>query len=201
MTRIFGLYDAIVAALSFAGDRWLLGLTARFLFAAVLYNYFLSSAKTKVGEGFLGFFSIADGAYYQIALPAVEAAGGDIEAVSFFPWGLIVTAGTYGEFILPILVIIGLFGRIAAAGMIVFVAVQTYVDITVHSVGAETIGSLFDRMPDAVIADQRLLWVFVLFAIVVKGPGLFSVDTLLARRFAGGRKPVTQTAPGLPDAV
>jgi putative oxidoreductase len=48
-------------------------------------GYFLNSARTKVGEGIAGFFSIQPGAYYQIAYPAVEAAGGDVGAVSFFP--------------------------------------------------------------------------------------------------------------------
>jgi putative oxidoreductase len=65
--RVFGVIERL-------GDTWLLGLIARFAFAAVLWNYFLHSAKTKVGEGLLGFFSISPGAYYQIALPAVEAA-------------------------------------------------------------------------------------------------------------------------------
>lgn len=200
MTAIINLYNRVSSALSAAGDQWLTGLLARFVFAAVLYGYFLSSAKTKVNEGILGFFSIADGAYYQIALPAVDAAGGDVDAVSFIPWGLVVTAGTYGEFILPLLVIIGLFGRIAALGMIIFVAVQTFVDITVHQVGAETIGALFDRAPDAVIMDQRLLWVFVLSIIVVKGPGLLSVDTLLQRWYAA-RSTNEKTAPGIPGAA
>lgn len=172
--RVFGFLERMA-------DGWLLGLIARFAFAAVLWGYFLNSAKTKVGEGFAGFFSISPGAYYQIALPAVEAAGGDVNAVSFLPWGLIVAMGTYAEFILPLLIIVGLFSRIAATGMIVFIAVQTFVDITVHKVGAETIGVLFDRFPDSLIADQRLLWLVPLLVIVFKGPGLISLDALLSR--------------------
>ncbi len=173
-TRIFGVLERL-------GDSWLLGLIARFAFAAVLWGYFLNSAKTKVGDGLLGFFSISSGAYYQIALPAVEAAGGDVDAVSFFPWGLIVFMGTYAEFILPLLIVIGLFSRLAALGMIGFIAVQTFVDITVHQIGAESIGALFDRFPDSIIADQRLLWIVPLTVIAIKGPGLLSVDALLTR--------------------
>ena len=176
-----GLHHRVFGFLERQGDAWLLGLIARFAFAAVLWFYFLNSAKTKVGEGFLGFFSISPGAYYQIALPAVEAAGGDVDAVAFFPWGLIVTMGTYAEFILPLLVVIGLFSRLAALGMIGFIAVQTFVDITVHQIGAESIGALFDRLPDSVIADQRLLWIVPLAVIILKGPGLLSVDSLLTK--------------------
>jgi len=172
--RVFGFLERL-------GDAWLLGLIARFAFAAVLWFYFLNSARTKVGDGFFGFFSISPGAYYQIALPAVDAAGGDVDAVAFFPWGLIVTMGTYAEFILPLLIVIGLFSRLAALGMIGFIAVQTFVDITVHQIGAESIGALFDRFPDSIIADQRLLWIVPLTVIILKGPGLLSADALLTR--------------------
>lgn len=183
---ITGLHDRVFSTLERLTDGWFLGLFARFTFAAVLLFYFLNSATTKVGEGFLGFFQIATGAYYQIALPAVEAAGGDVEAVAFLPWGLIVTLGTYGEFILPILLVVGLFSRVAAVGMIVFVAVQTLVDITVHQVGPETVGALFDRFPDSLIADQRLLWLVPLVYVALKGPGMVSLDHLLSR---AGAKP------------
>lgn len=182
---VVDLHNRIFGFLERAADSWLLGLLARFVFAAVLWGYFLNSARTKVGEGIAGFFSIQSGAYYQIAYPAVEAAGGDVGAVSFIPWGLIVLLGTYAEFILPLMLVIGLFSRIAAVGMVVFIAVQTYVDITVHQIGAEAIGSLFDRFPDAMIADQRLLWMVPLLVIALKGPGLLSIDALLARRRQG----------------
>lgn len=184
VNSIRGLHDYIFELLERATEGWFLGLAARFVFAAVLWGYFLNSARTKVGEGFLGFFSVSPSAYYQIALPAVEAAGGDVDAIGILPWGLIVTLGTYAEFILPILIVFGLFSRIAAIGMIGFVAVQTLVDITVHKVGPETIGALFDRFPDSTIADQRLLWMLPLVYLAIKGPGLLSLDALLAKKFA-----------------
>ena len=114
----------------------------------------------------------------------MEAAGGDVDAVAFLPWGLIVTLGTYAEFILPVLIIVGLFSRLAAVGMIIFIAVQTLVDITVHKVEPETIGALFDRFPDSVILDQRLLWMVPLIYLAIKGAGLISLDALLVKRFA-----------------
>ena len=183
--NLIGLHDRIFERIETAGDRWLLGLIARFAFAATLWIYFLNSASTKVGDGLAGFFSVSPGAYYQIALPAVEAAGGDIDAISFLPWGLIVHMGTYAEFLLPVLVVLGLFSRLAALGMIGFIAVQTLVDITVHQIGAESIGAWFDRFPDGMIADHRLLWVIPLMIIAIKGPGLFSLDTLLVRARPG----------------
>ena len=178
---IKALHDAAFGAVERALDGWFIGLAARFVFAAVLWFYFLNSARTKIGDGFLGFFTITDNAYYQIALPAVDAAGGDVSQVAFLPWGLMVFMGTYGEFILPFLVVLGLFARIAALGMIAFIAVQTLVDVTVHQVGPETIGALFDRFPDGVIMDQRLLWIFPLVYVVVKGAGAVSLDALAAR--------------------
>ncbi|WP_187968210.1 DoxX family membrane protein [Aquibium microcysteis] len=190
-TRLKRLHDAVFAAIERALDGWFLGLAARFVFAAVLWMYFLNSARTKVGEGFLGFFTIRDGAYYQIVLPAVDAAGGDVSRVAFLPWGLMVVMGTYGEFVLPLLVVLGLFTRIAAIGMIAFITVQTLVDVTVHQVGAETIGALFDRFPDSVIADQRLLWMFPLVYLAVKGPGAVSLDRLAAGPLLRNRGPIS----------
>ena len=168
--------NAVEGALAF----WLPGLLARFVFAATLWFYFLNSALTKVGPGITGFFMVRDGAYYQIALPAVEAAGGDISQVPFL-WHLVVYLGTYAEFLLPLMVVLGLLTRLSALGMMVFIIVQTMVDITVHQVGPETIGALFDRFPDAVILDQRLLWLFPLFYLAIHGPGLISVDGLAGR--------------------
>lgn len=156
-------------------DGWFLGLLARLVFLAVLLPYYINSALTK----FDGPFSIADSAYYQIALPAVDAAGGDVSAVSLFPWGLMVLFGSYGEIILPLLLVAGLSTRIAALGMIGFIIVQTLTDVLVHNVDATTIGALFDRFPDSVILDQRLLWIFPLIYLVVRGAGLFSLDKLL----------------------
>lgn len=181
ISTLTGLHDRVFGLLERQGDRWLVGLIARFAFASVLWGYYFSSAKTKIGDGVFGFLSISPGAYYQIALPAVEAAGGDVDAVAFFPWGLIVALGTYAEFILPLLIVVGLFSRLAALGMIGFIAVQTYVDITVHEIGSEAIGAMFDRFPDAIVSDQRLLWIVPLAIIAIKGAGALSLDHLVNR--------------------
>jgi len=162
-------------------DGWLPGLLARVAFAAVLLVYYLNSAATKVGDGVLGFFTVGSNAYFQILPPVIEAYGYDASQVPFY-WDLVVAAGTYAEFLLPVLIVLGLFTRLAALGMIGFTLVQSFVDIAFHGAGAATIGAWFDRAPDAAILDQRLLWVFLLAILVVKGAGVVSLDGLLARR-------------------
>lgn len=179
-TGLAGLHRTVFGGLERATDGWLLGLAGRFVFASVLLTYYLNSFRTKVGEGFSGFFQVQDSAYFQIVPSVVESAGYDTSAVSFIPYGLIVLAGTYTEMLLPILIVLGLFTRIAALGMIGFVFVQSFVDIAFHGVGEETTGHMFDRFPDAAIFDQRLLWVFLLVVLVIKGPGSISIDHHLA---------------------
>lgn len=182
-------HDSLFSYLERLTDGWFMGLFARFVFFAVLYFYFLNSFLTKIGDGVFGFLSVQDSAWYQIAPVAVDAAGGDIQAIPFFPWHLIVPLGTYAEFLLPLLITTGLFTRIASAGMIGFITVQTLTDIFGHMVGAETIGALFDRFPDSAIADQRLLWIVPLVYLVLKGGGRMSLDAILARRFQRTRAP------------
>ncbi|WP_322097188.1 hypothetical protein [Pelagibius sp. Alg239-R121] len=60
--------------------------------------------------------------------------------------------------------------------MIGFVAVQSFVDIVFHGADEKTVGALFDRFSDAVILDQRSLWLFLLVYLVIRGPGLLSLD-------------------------
>lgn len=180
--RVAGLHVRAAHAFEAALDPWLPGLLARLTFAAVLFGYYWNAALTKIEPGLFGWLFIRDAAWFQILPPVVEAHGYDVAAVPTFPWGLIVFAGTYAEFILPVLIVAGLATRIAAAGMIVFVVVQSHVDIAFHGADEATVGALFDRHPGSVIMDQRALWVFLLSCLVVKGAGLASVDALLLRR-------------------
>lgn len=172
--RVFGLLNAL------AGD-WFMGLAARLVFSSVLMVFFLHSAGTKVGDGFPGFLIADVGAYAQIIPPIAEAVTYDVSRISFIPWGLIVHLGTYTEFLLPVMILIGLFTRAASAAMIGFIAVMTFVDIQFHGVGPETIGSFFDRFHNAAIADQRLLWILPLIYLVLHGGGPVSVDRLIRR--------------------
>jgi putative oxidoreductase len=170
---------------------WLTPTLARALFAAVLLVYYWNSARTKLGDGVLGFLFPSDGAYIQIFPKAVEAAGYDTSQLGVFHWA-VALAGTWAEFILPALIVLGLFTRLAALGMIGFVVVQSWVDITGHGLAAADIGAWFDRDASALILDQRAFWVFVLGYLVLRGAGPISVDTLLrqsSRAFTSAPQP------------
>lgn len=162
-----------------------LPLLARFTFAAVLLHYFIASGLTKLGDGFFGFLSPSVGAYAQIFPKAMEAVTYDISQLGLFHWA-VVTAGTIAEFTLPALVVIGLFTRLAALGMIGFVIVQSLTDLYGHG-GIEhegTLGAWFDKASDSLILDQRALWVFLLITLVLQGGGWLSADRALTRAYS-----------------
>lgn len=68
--------------------------------------------------------------------------------------------GTGGELILPILLVFGLFGRFAAAGLLIMTAIIefTYIHATDH-----------------------ILWAFLLGMILIKGAGTLSLDHFLLK--------------------
>ena len=151
----------------------------RFIFAAVLLGYYWNSGKTKLGDGFLGFLFPSDGAYIQIFPRTIEAISYDFSQLGAFHW-LVVLGGTWAEFILPLLIVIGLFTRIAALGMIGFVVLQSWVDLFGHGgIANGTLGAWFDRLPDGLILDQRAFWVFVLAYLALRGGGPLSLDRVL----------------------
>ncbi|MEL6299810.1 MAG: DoxX family protein [Pseudomonadota bacterium] len=175
------LYSGVFGAIQNLLGDWFLGLSARLVFGSVLFFYFINSAFTKVESGFPGIFVPTMNAYAQIAPKAMEAANYDASQLPFMPYGLMVYAGTYAELLLPALILVGLFTRAASLGMIAFIGVMTYVDITQHNVDAETIGTVFDRIQNSAIADQRLLWIFPLLYLVIRGPGFVSLDAVFGR--------------------
>lgn len=177
------LYTMVFGALERLTNGWLLGLAARFIFAAVLLQFFWNSALTKIGGNVMNIFTPTAGAYAQMLPKLMEQVSYDTSQIAFFPYGLMVLLGTWGEFILPVLVVVGLFTRFASLGMIVFICVMTYVDIYGHGADAKTIGALFDGEPYAIIADDRLLWIFLLLVPTLKGPGVVSLDWLLGRSY------------------
>ena len=69
-------------------------------------------------------------------------------------------AATAGELVLPVLVALGLFGRLGAAGLLIMTAVieLTYGHFPVH-----------------------ILWIFLAASIFIKGPGALSLDHLLLK--------------------
>jgi putative oxidoreductase len=194
MTAILSTYYRWSAHLGRADG--LLPLIARAIFAAVFLAYFWVSGLTKLGDGLYGLFRPSAGAYVQIFPRAMEAAGYDPSQLSLFH-SLIVLAGTWAEFILPALIVIGLLTRFAAFGMIGFVVVQTLTDLYGHGAISEpaTVGAWFDKVPDALILDQRALWVFLLLVPMVKGAGALSLDRLLIRNAPLAHPASRQQAP------
>jgi len=172
MTALMNLHNNVLGKLDINAG-WLTPTLARLVFVAVLLVYYWNSAKTKLGEGILGFLSPSDGAYVQIFPKAMEAVGYDSSQLGFFHW-LIALAGTWAEFILPTLILVGLLTRLAALGMIGFIWVQTIVDVTGHG---QKLGSLFDNA--ITLVDQRTMWTFLMLIIVINGAGPLSLDKIL----------------------
>jgi len=185
INTLISLHQRFFAALHRFTANWFLSLAARGVFAAVLLFYFWNSAWGKIGDGFFGFLVMQDGAYFATLGEAVMTAYDFDTANVPFYLDAVVYLGTWMEFLLPLLIILGLFTRLAALGMVGFVAVQSFVDIAIHKVDASAIGALFDRDSASVILDQRTLWMLLFLVLIVKGGGRFSVDTLLDRWWIG----------------
>jgi putative oxidoreductase len=175
MTKLITRLNALAAPLGRLDH--LLPDLARLGFASVLLTYFWASGLTKLGDGVFGFLSPSVGAYAQIFPKQMEAVLYDTSQLGAFHWAVVV-AGTWAEFILPALLVLGFLTRFAALGMIGFIAVQSLTDLYGHGAidHPATVGKLFDRLPDSIILDQRLLWVFLLLTLVVKGGGMLSLD-------------------------
>lgn len=181
MNSLKNMHNSLAERLETASGA--LPLLARFLFAAILLVYFWRSGMTKLGEGVMGIFSPSLGAYAQIFPKQMEAVGYDVSQLGLFHT-LVVLAGTWAEFLLPLLIVIGLLTRLAALGMIGFVAVQSLTDLYGHG-GIEhtaTVGAWFDGLPDGVILDQRAFWFFLLLVLVIQGAGRLSVDRAIGLR-------------------
>lgn len=153
---------------------------ARLTFLGVLLVYYWNSAGTKLGDGLFGIFQPSFGAYAQIFPKTMEALSYDVSQLGFFHWA-VVFAGTVAEYILPLLIVVGLLTRLAALGMIGFVFVQSWVDINGHGLAAADIGAWFDGNASALILDQRAFWVLALLILVLRGAGPISLDKWLIK--------------------
>ncbi len=172
-------YTALTGRLDRAD--WLLPTLARIVFAGTLLMYFWVSGLTKLGEGWQGIFRLSDSAYIQIFPKAVEAVGYDTSQLGLGHW-LVALVGTWAEFVLPLFIVAGFLTRLSSLGMIVFVVVQSMVDITGHGVAEKDIGAWFDKASGALIVDQRAFWIFLLLVLVIKGAGPISFDAGLRPR-------------------
>lgn len=113
---------------------------------------FLKSGMTKTSEG----LTLADQTFmlfeYEYALPLI-------------PHEIAAYLATYAEHILPIMLILGLGGRLSALGLLGMTAV---IQIFVYPA----------------LWDLHLLWAGALLLIIARGPGMISIDWGLARATA-----------------
>jgi putative oxidoreductase len=134
------LYKYLVSRVSAIPDALLL-LTARLGAAAV----FFASGRTKVD----GLLTITDGTYQlfqtEYRLPLLS------------PW-LAAHLATYSEHFFPLLLVLGLFTRIGALGL---VGMTVVIEIFVY--------------PDA--WPTHLSWIGLMLPILARGPGAWSLDS------------------------
>lgn len=160
-----------------ATEDWLLGLAARLVFAGVLAFGFWARGEGALGGGLAGLGDISADTYYRV-LPAFGVTTADPGQVALWPWGLLVKAMVYGSLALPVLIVIGLFTRLAALLMMGLVALDTWVLIEGRGLDSATIGHWFDADTGSLVADQRALWGFLLLYLVIRGAGALSLDRL-----------------------
>jgi putative oxidoreductase len=96
--------------------------------------------------------------------------------VPLLPPALAAVAGTAGELVFPVLLVLGLFGRIGAVGLFAVnvLAVVSYAHV-LYSEGFEA------------AIGQHYLWGFMLAMLAIYGPGGWSVDRWLAPRLGSPR--------------
>ena len=89
----------------------------------------------------------------------------------FLPPVVAAIAGTAGELVFPVLLILGLLGRYAAAGLFAVnvVAVVSYSHVLLTEGFEAALG-------------QHYLWGFMLLVLVVFGPGRWALDSAIGRR-------------------
>ncbi|MCG8622054.1 MAG: DoxX family protein [Proteobacteria bacterium] len=158
-----------------AQKAFALPVIARLLFLVTLLDFFIKSALTKFGDGALGFLTPSAGAFAQIFPKRAEAVLYNTSEIGIFEW-VIIMLGTYGELILPILIVVGLATRLASLAMIGFILVMSIVDVAGHGVA---LGALLDGNPGSIVPDQRLFWCMPLLVLVFMGAGRLSLDQML----------------------
>lgn len=141
----------------------LLPLIARLGFVGALGAFFWRSALTKL-DG----FGLSAGAYVQILPKMAEAAGYDPSQMPLWAHG-VVAAGTVAEFVLPALLLLGLFSRLTALGMMGFIVVMSLTDILGHGAMASE------------VIPHRLIWIAVLAVPLMLGGGRWSLDRIWSR--------------------
>ncbi|MCY4541248.1 MAG: DoxX family protein [Rhodobacteraceae bacterium] len=180
LRMVFEVFEGMYRLIDKYLAPWLVPTLARLVFVLVLLMYFWGSAYTKLGDGLFGFINLSVGAYAQMFPRVMESVGYDASQLNIM-YKLVALAGTWAEFILPLLLLVGLMTRLAAVGMIGFTFVQSFVDITGHGLSETTIGGWLDRASGSLIYDQRAFWVFLFIVMILRGAGPISIDRIFAR--------------------
>ncbi|HEX7373355.1 MAG TPA: DoxX family protein [Steroidobacteraceae bacterium] len=96
--------------------------------------------------------------------------------VPLLPPDLAAVVGTFGELCFPVLVILGLFGRLSAAGLFAVnaMAVISYAHVLLAEGYEAALG-------------QHVLWGYMLVMLAIHGPGAWSLDRLLGARVGATR--------------
>lgn len=97
--------------------------------------------------------------------------------VPLLPPDVAAVVGTFGELCFPVLVILGLFGRLGAVGLFAVnaMAVISYAHVLLAEGFEAALG-------------QHILWGYMLVMLAIHGPGAWSLDRVLGSRFgAAGR--------------
>lgn len=173
------------AALHAHGARWaerivthdLLSLFMRVTIAGVFWRSLLTKVETFGVWSYVEVINDFDVQRHHVRLPelplelrpaTIAQFRGDF-ALPLLPAEIAAWMATLGEFVLPILLVLGLFTRVAALGLLIMTAViQIFV------------------FPDAWWATHAL-WVAMLLYIVSRGPGRVSLDWLAGRCLGGAR--------------
>jgi putative oxidoreductase len=95
--------------------------------------------------------------------------------VPLLPPALAAVVGTFGELFFPVLLIVGLFGRLSALGLF---AVNAMAVISYRHV-------LLTEGFEAALG-QHVLWGFMLLMLAIHGPGRWSLDHALRNRLGPG---------------
>jgi len=156
MSKLLALYDRFVTAVSGRSAE-----AATLLFARIgLGLIFWRSARTKVEDGTL--LTMSDTTVFlfeeEYGMPFPEFTG---------------LIATYAEHFLPILVILGIFSRLGAIGLLVMTAVIQF------WVYPEFLMGWTD--PNSKWLATHIVWVALAGMIITRGPGPISIDNFLTR--------------------
>ena len=142
----------------------LIALVARFSIAAVFWK----SGQTKV-EGFA--VDLVDGTF-QIGWPRLSSSAVDLfrdeYRLPLLAPELAAMLAIWAEHLLPLLILVGLATSLSSLGLLAMTAV---IQLFVYPAAYPTHG----------------IWAAILLMLMARGPGVVSVDHLIARRHRGGR--------------